>query len=65
MAWDYDWRLGPKGGTLVTLDTYCKMVRLDFGAEPGGARAGRNVARTLSTLTGQGPSPLSTSSTLN
>jgi hypothetical protein len=43
MAWDYDWRLGPKGGSLVTLDTYCKMVRLDFGAEPGGAKRGENI----------------------
>lgn len=28
MSWDYDYRAGPKGGTLVTLDTYAGFVRL-------------------------------------
>ncbi len=28
MSWDYDYRAGPKGGTLVTLDTYADMIRL-------------------------------------
>ena len=43
MAWDYDWKLGPKGGTLIDLDVYCDLVRLDVGADPIGAKRGVNV----------------------
>lgn len=27
MGWDYNWKAGPKGGTLVTLDTYASKIR--------------------------------------
>lgn len=41
MAWDYDWKLGPKGGALITLDTYA-TVRLQRGAETIGSKRGKN-----------------------
>jgi hypothetical protein len=28
MVWDWAWKAGPKGGTLTTLTTYCKSVRI-------------------------------------
>lgn len=43
MAWDYDWKIGPKGGTLIDLDIYCNVIRLLGGAEPSGGLRGRNV----------------------
>ena len=43
MVWDYDWKLGPKGGTLITLDVHCDLIRLVDGAEPIAAKRGVNV----------------------
>lgn len=40
-TWDYDYRAGPKDGTLTTLDTYCNRVRIiDEGM---GAKRGSNI----------------------
>lgn len=37
------WMLGPKGGSLITLATYCKVIRYTGGGEPIAGKRGVNV----------------------
>lgn len=53
MGWDYQWKAGPKGGTLVALSDYTTFVRVL--AEAGSARRGRDV--DVPYLHGQRPVP--------
>lgn len=47
MAWDYAWKLGPKGGTLINIEDF-GTVRMLGGAETIAAKRGRNLVNPYS-----------------